>query len=361
LPALSRRLGLGSGHLTAGGSGGTGHEAIPIVAGGNMATSVSYGTVTFAALGTATLVCGGEVVGFGHPVLYSGPSSMTLHGSRTVLIQPDPVSSGFVLANVGAPVGAVDNDRLVGLHALTGAPPAGSLLTSRAVQGRSGYTATTRATVPSWLPDIAFLNLLTAQDRVLDRLGGGTVDVSWTIRGERPDGKPFAQRHRQTYRVVEDVSGAVANLLAEDLYRIHARGVHVDSVSTVSRLNDSTARYRVTGVQVQRGDSWVTVRTNRRTALPAGARTGFRVLLTSPQGQRTAVLRLTVPRKAAAHRGTLRVLSGGDGVRGLRHDQIRVSLRFPRAPGAAARPRAATVSLLNIVRGRLAAPVAAVR
>ncbi|MEP6666758.1 MAG: SpoIVB peptidase S55 domain-containing protein, partial [Nocardioidaceae bacterium] len=47
--------------------------ATEIVAGGNLAASVSYGDVTSAGVGTATAVCGDEVIAFGHPMLWSGP------------------------------------------------------------------------------------------------------------------------------------------------------------------------------------------------------------------------------------------------------------------------------------------------
>ena len=38
-----------------------------MVAGGNMAAAMSYGDITQGGVGTATSVCDGRVVGFGHP------------------------------------------------------------------------------------------------------------------------------------------------------------------------------------------------------------------------------------------------------------------------------------------------------
>src|SRR3712207_1388515 len=38
-----------------------------VVAGGNLAASLSYGDITQAGVGTATSVCDNQVVGFGHP------------------------------------------------------------------------------------------------------------------------------------------------------------------------------------------------------------------------------------------------------------------------------------------------------
>ena len=79
----------------------------PMVAGGNLAASLSDGTVTMAAVGTATYVCGDDVLGFGHPLAFAGDSTYTLRGADAITIQPDVAISSFKLANLGAPVGTV--------------------------------------------------------------------------------------------------------------------------------------------------------------------------------------------------------------------------------------------------------------
>ncbi len=56
-----------------------------IVAGGNLATTLSYGDVTAGAVGTATSVCGGEVVGFGHPFAFFGETTLGLTPGRRAL------------------------------------------------------------------------------------------------------------------------------------------------------------------------------------------------------------------------------------------------------------------------------------
>jgi hypothetical protein len=64
---------------------GTSANAKPtaIVAGGNLVASLSYGDVTYAGIGTATAVCGNQVLAFGHPMLWSGPSTLSMHGPST--------------------------------------------------------------------------------------------------------------------------------------------------------------------------------------------------------------------------------------------------------------------------------------
>ena len=50
-----------------------------VVAGGNLAASFSYGDITRRGVGTATSVCDGQVVGFGHPMDFRGETTMSLH------------------------------------------------------------------------------------------------------------------------------------------------------------------------------------------------------------------------------------------------------------------------------------------
>ena len=110
-------------HVADAPAGPTSSEPIDVAAGGNLAASMSYGTITAAGVGTATAVCGDEVLAFGHPMNFTGPATMSLHGARATHIQDDQTLSGFKVANLGAPIGTVDGDRLAGLHAEKGALP----------------------------------------------------------------------------------------------------------------------------------------------------------------------------------------------------------------------------------------------
>ena len=58
---------------------GAGAGPETIVAGGNLAATLSYGDVTQAGVGTATSVCNGKVVGFGHPLGFLGETTMAMH------------------------------------------------------------------------------------------------------------------------------------------------------------------------------------------------------------------------------------------------------------------------------------------
>src|SRR5690606_23899706 len=86
----------------------------PIVVGGNLATTFSYGEITTAAVGTVTAICSGRVIGFGHPDEFSGKSAETFHGASAVTVQPDVLGS-YKLANVGTVKGVINQDRIQGI------------------------------------------------------------------------------------------------------------------------------------------------------------------------------------------------------------------------------------------------------
>ncbi len=164
----------------------TGPESI--VAGGNLAASVAYGDITMAGVGTATSVCDGEVVGFGHPLAFLGGTSESLHPADALFIQPDSLGSPFKLANIGAPVGTIAHDRLTGVTGAFGdLPEAADITSSVSYRGRS-RVGTTHVTVPDFVADGLFGEFLANHERVVDGALKGTEVQEWTIGGTRPSG-----------------------------------------------------------------------------------------------------------------------------------------------------------------------------
>ena len=393
--SAAKVLRLGGSKMAATAGGPTSSEAIGIAAGGNLAAAMSYGTVTAAGVGTATAVCGNEILAFGHPMNYSGPSSMTLHGARATHIQDDPTLSGFKSANIGAPIGTVDKDRLVGLHAVTGPLPTRVPFTAAATSDGTSYTASSLGTVPDVTPDIAFANTLAAQDKVMDRIGKGTATATWTITGTRKNGAPFSFTRRDMYNDSSDISAATAFSLVGDLQAIQenpGEQVRITSVKSSSAITADAATYVVQKVQVLRSGAWVPLRTDRRSQLRPGAYSQLKVFLTSRIGPaRTVSTKVFVPLRAKGRTGTLDVLGGQENsdssseffdfgdeafdeatpaptsstfpqvlkdlVSAPQHNQVRVTLRFPRAPKPANQARVATSTIDHVVLGHLTLPV----
>jgi hypothetical protein len=170
-------------------------EAGPIVPGGNLAVSLSYGDVTFAGVGTATTVCDGVVTAFGHPMLYAGPTRLGMHGARAVRIVDDAVFGPYKLANIGPLVGTIDQDRLAAVAGRVGPLPPTAPITTRITNRDEGGTTSGRtdAIHLDWVGELVLVHGWTNYDLlVFDNLYvSGTSEASWSIEGYRADGSPW--------------------------------------------------------------------------------------------------------------------------------------------------------------------------
>jgi hypothetical protein len=298
-----------SGSVSTPGSPGS---TTPIVPGGNLVAGMSYGTITAAAIGTATMVCNDEVIGFGHPMNFTGTASMTMHNADAITIQDDPTGVGFKVANIDSPQGTIDQDHQSGIHGVMGPLPGEGLITSHAVAGGNDRTGVSHVVVPSIFSQIAFTNMLAMQDRVLDRTGSGAGTASWDLRGTA-DGVPFRLRRTDMYADPQDISTAVAVTLSDELAALEDNGiedVQFDSLTTDSVLSQPYARWTITGAQVARHGRWIGLYDG--TPLRPGRVNALKVYLASRQlGSRSLTLHVFVPPRARHHVGTLS-LSGGD-------------------------------------------------
>jgi hypothetical protein len=292
-------------------------EALPVVAGGNLAASLSYGDVSAIGVGTATAVCGEEVLAFGHPMAFTGPSQMTMHGADAVYIQEDPVGPPFKLANAGAPIGSIDQDRLSGLFGLQNlaAVPETTDVTSYVeVPGEWSRTGTTRISVPDAVPDIAAFHLLADQDRVYDGIGGGSATIGWTVVGTRADGRRFRFARTDRWTNEWDISYEPTWDLYDQLARLHFNDVEqvsLDTVTTTSTMTRQYAAYQIATVRHRHRGRWRELRTDRPLVLRPGTTKRFRVRLTSSQlGPSRVEVALQVPERIGRKSGILEILGG---------------------------------------------------
>jgi hypothetical protein len=351
--------------------------------------------VTAAGVGTATTVCGAELTGFGHPMDFTGASTLSLHGARAVLVQDDPTLSGFKVANLGAPIGSVDQDRLAGLHATTGAVPATSTLHATSSDAGRHFTGTTHLSIPDDVAEMGFAHLIAVQDKAMDRLGKGRAYMRWTINGTRANGAPFSMTRTNRFADPYDISAATGIALADDLSAIQDNPdevVKVSSVDARSYVDDHHETYAISSVQARVHGHWVTGSTEDGLPLVAGTVARLRVLLTSRQGApRTVEVRVKVPTKVVGKIGLLDVTGGqptddsedfffleedafafestpapsADSFPKLldrlehqqKNNEIVATLRFRRVPAPVARPRTGKVAVNRVVSGERAYPV----
>lgn len=291
---------------------GDSDAADTIVAGGNLAASMSYGDVTIAGVGTATSVCDGEVVGFGHPMSFLGDSTMTLNPADSLYIQGDAPS--FKVANIGEPVGTIFGDHLTGITGVFGSLPATATITSSVTAGDHSRTGTSHAAVRSAdnLAWTSYYQTSTNHTRVLDKQAPGSELLRWTVTGTDEDGAPFTldwtDRVLSTYALADDVGYRVGDVA----YAVGGfPGVTVDSVSAVSTdVTDSTATFRITGVEQLQKGVWTKVSTGKPAKVAAGQQLKLRVTLDGAGTTVTLPFHFKVPGKAPRGIASVGVYAG---------------------------------------------------
>lgn len=299
LGATLKRMGLGDAKVFATGSATAASETYDIVSGGNLAASMSYGDVTFAGVGTATAVCGEEILAFGHPFNYTGASSLTLHGASAVFVQEDPNWVPFKMANLGAPSGAVVQDRLAGLLSVVGEPPAGTDITSVVTAGGTPREGTTFIGGPEWVSDIAAWHLYYDQERVFDAHAKGSQTSAWTVKGQREDGTPFQYTRGDRFADPWDLVWSAPDDLYMQLYRLMNTGeaITIDEIDTTSNMSPVYKKFTISRVRVRAGGEWRRLPNVLR--VRPGSTKRFVVTLTSKQlPTRYVQLKVTIPRKA---------------------------------------------------------------
>lgn len=292
-------------------------DASDIVAGGNLAAAISYGDVSYAALGTATMVCGQDVVGFGHPFWWTGPAGLSMHPAEALLIQEDAGYSGFKVGTIGGAVGTIDEDRIAGIAGSLGpAPDHSTITTSVTSEGRS-RDGSTEVYLSDWLPDVAVSALLANEDGVFDGIGEGSGQLSWTVAGRREDGSPFSLTRSDVYADRYDLTWATIDDLYSALAQIEYNGIEDVSVSAVDAEAELSRAYdhaQITKVHVKKGGTWRRLRADGpRVSLRIRKEYRFRVTMRTTEGLTKQVIRMPIRRRDLGQLGRIKFKGGNSG------------------------------------------------
>lgn len=283
-----------------------------IKAGGNLAASMAYGDVTMAGVGTATSVCGDRVVGFGHPLDYSGTTTLALHPADAIYVQEDLIA-GFKVANLGAPVGTITDDRLAGITGTLGALPATTDITSSLAYGDRSRTGVSHVTLdrPDALAATTFYELLANHQALVDGPVKGSEDLAWTITGTDADGAPFELSSDDLYASSSDLTYRLGFGVGDIVYAVaRMNGVTIDSVTTDSTLRDDVSSYKISKLETRQQGAWVAV--NRRHPLVARGGGAIAARVTLEGGGTTTVLptKVEVPARFSGRMAYLAAVGG---------------------------------------------------
>ena len=285
-----------------------------IVAGGNIGASLSYGDITLAGVGTATSVCGGRVVGFGHPMIFGGETSLGLHPASALVIQEDPLGVPFKVANIGDPAGTITDDRLTGISGVFGPIPSSTTVASTVTKGSKSRTGTTEVNVVDATAEATFYQLLANHDRVIDGQGPGSEVQSTTINGTDEKGAAYsitlANRYTSRTGTVINSSYPVADLV----YSLTSlAGVSVDSVTATATATSDASEYRIVQIQQRRAGAWKKLNGRNPGTIKARKKLKLRYVLRSSAGTRTVRDTYRIPKQAAGSRLKVRVNGGNQG------------------------------------------------
>lgn len=299
----------------------TGPAFGPLAPGSAIGAAASYGDLTFAGVGTltATLECGSErrSIAFGHPFFFDGESNLGWNRAQVVSVVRDPSSTfgPFKIATLDPELrGTVDQDRFAAIRATEGVAPQLAPVTSRVVNpdlgtSREGRTDIARQDFVSFL---APFHLLLNYDRVFDRIGNGSVDLAWTIRGTREAGAPFELSRRNMYYSPFDISFESIFEFESHLFALQENPfetVHIDEISldsTITQRNESATITRVlTSSSVQ-----PTLKSRRVLLVRRGSLVNVRVSLLPAGSSVATVVNLTVRVPRRFGEGILEVRGG---------------------------------------------------
>ena len=281
--------------------------------GDSFAGVLSYGDITAAGIGTTTIVCNELGVAFGHPFFFQGQASLGAHAADAITIVDDPLFGAYKLATVAEAVGVVDQDRLAGIRFVAGQTP-GSIpveSTITATDLNRTRTGSTQVVETDFVPFLSFFHLLANIDSVIDRIGEGSSELSWTITGTTASGQSFSLERTNLFASESDIAlDSVIEVLSqlEMLAGNDLEDITFSGVAATGSFDDEVRRYRITRVLVKTPAGY---EKTRRVSVRPGGRIRLQVVLTpfSGDGEITVPLVVRVPQNA--RRDGRLLVSGG--------------------------------------------------
>ncbi|HYN35423.1 MAG TPA: SpoIVB peptidase S55 domain-containing protein [Actinomycetota bacterium] len=225
-------------------------------AGDSFAATLSYGDVTFATIGTTSLVCGDNAVAFGHPVNWTGRTEMGANAATTVGIVDDSAVGPYKLAKVKGAAGVVDQDRLAGVRARLTEVPEIAPVVAEVSAANTGITQKGKsfAVLDKVVPSLAFYHLIGHMDSTFDQISGGSSEITFKIKG-MAGGTPFEVNRTNEFSTHEDISIASSHELERSLWTLLTQPfeeVHFTKVRVEASLSEEQVSYKLRRVRISK-------------------------------------------------------------------------------------------------------------
>jgi len=272
-------------------------------AGDNFAATVSYGDFTIAAVGTASYVCEGKAIAFGHPATFGGAVTLGANAASALTVVPETLGAPYKLATVEETLGSLDQDRLAGVRGRLGELPAATPIRSVTEVPELGRSRVGNSEVVplDWASTATYYHLWSSYDSEFDAFGPGSAVLWWTFEGLREDGSPWrlsrGNRLAAFFYVSEEAAFLPAIQLDELVFNPW-EDITVTDVNVRASLETPLRAYRIASLKVSKNGR--RFRALNQVAARPGTRLRVRVTLrpVEPGPNRVVDLPFRIPRNA---------------------------------------------------------------
>lgn len=189
----------------AGSGAGAATDPATLVAGGSVGVALATGDMSAGSLGTITYRDGDTLIGYGHPFINNGRSQFPLAGV-SIISTMKSFQASFKLGTLGDPLGTILEDRTAAIGGRLG-PVADLIDLSLSVEdtdrGLAQDYSVGLVKEPQLVPNLLLSMGYQAIDTTLDRIGQGTVEVTYKIQG---DNMPFPLERRDVFFSSADIA-----------------------------------------------------------------------------------------------------------------------------------------------------------
>jgi hypothetical protein len=179
--------------------------AAPFEEGGALAAMLTYGDISLGAIGTVSYTDGDLLLAFGHPFLFNGDVEFFL--TEAVII--DTVESLQIPFKLGVPTrarGTVLEDRMQGIGGMVALEPRHVEVEIAVKNKDSGLNRKVSYQIgyqENLVPFLLFASGLQVMDEALNRIGAGTMKITYTIQGR---GMPKTLTRDDVYASFTDIA-----------------------------------------------------------------------------------------------------------------------------------------------------------
>ena len=218
-----------------------------LIAGGSVGVALATGDMSAGSLGTITYRDGDTLIGYGHPFINNGSSQFPLT-SVSIISTMKSFEASFKLGTLGDPLGTIFEDRSAAIGGRLG-PVADLIDLSLSVEDTDSHVQQDYAIglikEPQLVPDLLLSMGYQAIDTTLDRVGQGTVEVTYNIQG---DNMPFPLERRDVFFSSSDIAVYAPWQLASMVAFLEYNSFDDPQITSISASMEITEEIR--GIQI---------------------------------------------------------------------------------------------------------------